>query len=315
MLLSVVITFLNEEAVLPELIKRLHNVLDPLSMEYELIFVNDASTDMSLDVLRRCRQKDERMKIITMSRRFGNAPCVIAGFRHAKGDAVVYMDADLQDPPEIIPQLLEKWKAGAEIVHTTRAKRKGENPFKMWLTKLAYKVINLVSDINVPENTGDFKLLSRRAVNEVLALEECDPFLRGLSLWVGFMQVHVSYEREPRFAGETHYSLMKSVNPVKEFIRGVTSFSSVPLYFALLVGFFVSLGAFLYLLYILSTRVFLGMHLPGWPAMMVTMLFLGGTILFTIGVLGIYVGRIHQELKRRPPYIIESKIGFEDDRR
>ena len=312
-LISVVLSFRNEEAVIPELISRLNRVMLSLSFDFELLFVNDASTDGSLGLLVRATETNPRIRIITMSRRFGVAPCVIAGFRHARGDAVIYMDADLQDPPELIPELVEKWRAGADVVHTTRTNRKGENAFKMWLTQKAYQVINLASDINVPENTGDFKLLSRRAVDEVLNLNEYDPFLRGLSLWVGFKQAFVYYEREARFAGETHYSLLRSLNPVREFVRGLTSFSSIPLYFALVMGFMVSVGAFLYLLYIVYTRVFLGMHLPGWPAIMVTMLFLGGTILFTIGVLGIYIGRIHQEIKRRPHYIIESKIGFGDD--
>jgi dolichol-phosphate mannosyltransferase len=313
MLLSIVFSFRNEEQVLPELIRRLRNTLEPQSVDYELVFVNDASTDGSLDYLLKYREEDERVKIINMSRRFGNAPCVMAGLRHAKGDPVIYMDADLQDPPELIPKLLEKWHEGADVVHTTRTKRKGESALKMLLTKQAYKIINLVSDIDIPGNTGDFKLLSRRAVSEILKLNEYDPFLRGLSLWVGFNQSQVFYEREPRFGGDGHYSLLRSANPAREFIRGLTSFSSLPLYFALVLGFLVSFGAFVYLLYIVFTRIFLGMHLPGWPAIMVTMLFLGGTILFTIGVLGIYVGRIHKEIRNRPQYIIESKTGFKND--
>jgi dolichol-phosphate mannosyltransferase len=237
----------------------------------------------------------------------------MAGFRHARGDAVIYMDADLQDPPELIPTLVEKWQNGAEVVHTTRTRRKGEHPVKMWLTRQAYRIINWVSDIDIPANTGDFKLLSRRALDHLLLLEENDPFMRGLARWIGFKQEQVFYEREARYAGTTHFSLLRSLNPIREFVRGLTSFSSLPLYFALVVGFAVSMGAFAYLLYILFTRLFLGMHLPGWPAIMVTMLFLGGTILFTIGVLGIYVGRIHREIKRRPPYIIESVVGFDRD--
>ncbi len=313
MLLSVVFSFRNEEEVIPELIQRLRKSIVPLNIDYEFIFVNDDSTDNSLEVLTRYNEQDKNIKIINMSRRFGNAPCVMAGFRNAKGDAVVYMDADLQDPPELIPALLEKWKQGNDVVHTTRTVRRGESAFKMWLTKKAYQVINFISDIEIPENTGDYKLLSRRAVNEVLQLNEYDPFMRGLSLWVGFRQAQVFYEREPRFAGETHFSLFKSINPFKELIRGMTSFSSLPLYFALLVGFMVSFGSLVYLAYIVFTRVFLGMHLPGWPAIMVTNLFLGGTILFTIGILGVYIGKIHHGMKNRPPYIIESKIGIKEE--
>ncbi|MBI5686316.1 MAG: glycosyltransferase family 2 protein [Verrucomicrobia bacterium] len=313
LLLSVVFSFRNEEEVLPELIRRLRGTLNPLDLDYELVFVNDASTDGSLEVLLKLHEEDPRIKIINMSRRFGVSPCVIAGLRHTRGDAVVYMDADLQDPPELIPQLLEKFREGHDVVHTTRTKRLGEGRFKMWLTKQAYKTINAVSDIDIPENTGDFKLLSRRAVNQLLRLGEYDPFMRGLVRWIGFKQAHVFYERDRRFAGETHFSLLRSINPIREFIRGLTSFSEWPLYFALIVGFIVSAGAFAYLVGIVITTVFFGMHNPGWPALMVTLLFLGGTILFTIGILGIYIGRIHQDLKRRPPYIVESKIGIQNE--
>jgi dolichol-phosphate mannosyltransferase len=313
MLLSVVFSFRNEEDVLPELVRRLRATLTPLDLSYELVFVNDASTDGSLELLLKLHEDDPRIKVINMSRRFGVAPCVIAGLKHASGDAVVYMDADLQDPPELIPQLLKKFEEGHDVVHTTRTKREGENPLKMWLTRQAYRTINAVSDIDIPMNTGDFKLMSRRAVNQLLKLGEYDPFMRGLVRWIGFKQAQVFYERDRRFAGETHFSLLRSINPIREFIRGLTSFSELPLYFALVVGFIVSAGAFAYLAEIVITRVFLGMHRPGWPAMMVTMLFLGGTILFTIGILGIYIGRIHQDIKRRPPYIIESKIGIPDE--
>lgn len=310
---SVVLSFRNEEEVIPELISRLHKVLKSLPTDYELIFVNDDSTDRSLELLMKHRKQDKNIKIINMSRRFGVAPCVMAGFRYAKGDAVIYMDADLQDPPELIPTLLRKWKEGADVVNTTRTKRKGESAFKIWLTKLAYSVINMAADIDIPQNTGDFKLLSRRAVDAVLSLDECDPFLRGLSRWIGFKQVQVYYERGPRFAGETKFSLWKNLNPYKEFIRGVTSFSALPLYYALFMGFIISLGAFVYLVYVIISRLFFGMHLPGWPAIMATILFLGGTILFTIGVLGIYIGKIHEDVKNRPRYIVESTIGFEED--
>ena len=312
MLLSVVLSFRNEQEVLDELIRRLRQTLDPLDGDYELIFVNDASTDGSLELLLKYNQKDRKIKVINMSRRFGCAPCVMAGLRHAKGDAVMYMDSDLQDPPELIPKLLEKLSEAAEVVHTTRTRRSGEGVFKMWLTRRAYRIINSVADIDIPENMGDFKLLSRRAVNELIRLNEYDPFMRGLVRWIGFKQAWVPYERDARFAGKTHFSLLRSLNPMKEFIRGLVSFSELPLYFSLFLGFLVSVGAFIYLLYIIVTRVFLDMHQPGWPAIMVTMLFLGGIILFTIGILGLYIGKIHHEIKGRPPYIVESKIGFDE---
>jgi glycosyltransferase involved in cell wall biosynthesis len=315
MLLSIVFSFRNEKEVLPELIRKVRETLNPLDLEYELIFINDASDDGSLAILMKFCHEDRRIKTINMSRRFGIAPCVMAGLRHSKGDAVIYMDADLQDPPELIPALLEKFKNGADIVHTVRTKRKGENAFRMWLTKQAYKIINCIADIDIPENAGDFKLLSRRAVEQIVRLNEYDPFMRGLVRWVGFKQAEVFYERQARFAGQTHFPLLRSLGAIKEFIRGLISFSELPLYFALIVGFLVSAGAFVYLIGIIITRIFWGMHLPGWPAIMVTMLFLGGTILFTIGILGLYIGKIHLEIKNRPHYIIESKIGIDEDKR
>lgn len=312
MLLSIIFSFRNEEKVLSELVKRVYNIIKPLNIEYELIFVNDSSSDGSLALLERHREQDKNIKIINMSRRFGIAPCIMAGLRYARGDAVIYMDADLQDPPELIPTLIGKWREGADVVHTTRIKRKGENPLKMWLTRQAYRVINLAADIDIPGNSGDFKLLSRRAVNMVIQFTEYDPFMRGLARWIGFKQVQLFYEREPRFAGKTHFSLVKSLNPAKEFVRGVTSFSNLPLYLALGIGFIVSIGAFIYLVWIIITK-FMQWNLPGWSAMMVTVLFLGGIILCTLGIIGIYLGYIYQSIKNRPPYIIESKIGIDED--
>lgn len=310
MMLSIVFSFKNEETVIPELIKRVRFILNALNVDYEIVFVNDASTDGSLETLINHRKDDPRIKIINMSRTFGVSPCVMAGFRHARGDAVVYMDTDLQDPPEVIPKLFQKFKEGADIVHTIRTKRKGESAVKMWLTRRAYTIIKLFSEIDLKENAGDFKLISRRALDHLIKLNEYDPFMRGLVRWVGFKQEYVPYERDARHAGKTHFSLIKSLTPGKEFIRGVTSFSETPLYFSLFLGFFVSIGAFIYLIKIIAERVFLGIHNPGWPAIMVTMLFLGGTILFMIGVLGIYLGKIHSAIKQRPSYIIESTIGF-----
>jgi len=311
MLLSVVLSFRNEAENLPELIRRLEAIFSTLETSYELIFVNDASTDHSLDLLLAAREKNPSIKIINMSRRFGVTPCVLAGFEKSKGDAVIYMDTDLQDPPELIPQLVQKWRDGAEIVHTTRTVRKGENPFKMWLTRQAYRMINYFSDIVILENTGDFKLISRRAMNEILKLDEFDPFLRGLVSWVGFNQVQVFYERDERFAGETKYSLLRNLNPYKEFVRGITLFSTLPLYLALFLGLmvsFVSLSFFVAI--VLVPLIFEGKVGLSWNHILLgSTLLMGGIVLFTVGVLGIYVGRIHRESINRPRYIIHEYIG------
>lgn len=311
MLLSIVFSFRNEETVLDELLKRVRNTLDPLAgIGYELIFVNDDSTDNSLSILLKWRAIDKRIKIINMSRRFGTHPCKMAGFKYAKGDAVIYLDSDLQDPPELIPQMIDKWKNGADVINTVREKRLGENVFKMWLTKKAYKIINYVSDINLPENMGDFKLLSRRVVNELIKLNDYDPYMRGLVRWVGFKQETVYYTREARFSGETHYSLL-GTGPIKEFIRGITAFSAAPLYVAILVGLFTSFMSFVLIAYVLYIK-FSGLSVPGWAGPMVAILFFGGIILFTNGLLGIYVGRIYDQVKNRPHYIVESTHGLDE---
>lgn len=309
MLLSVVFSFRNEEKGLDELIRRVKAAVEPTGTDFEIIFVNDDSTDQSLDILRHHQTMDSRIKIINMSRRFGVHPCVIAGLKHAKGDAVVYMDTDLQDPPELIPELIEKWKTGADVVNTVRKKRLGENAFKMWLTKKAYQVLNYISDIDLPTNMGDFKLLSRRVVDELLKIEEIDPFMRGLVRWVGFKQETVYYTREARFAGETHFSLFGS-GPVKEFIRGIAAFSAAPLYFTILMGLLVSLASFVLIVYVVIVW-FMGLAVPGWAGIMITLLLLGGMILVSNGVNGIYIGRIYEQVKNRPLYIIKDKIGFD----
>ena len=314
MLISVIFSFRNEEKVIPVLVDRLMLMMENFSeqlYEYELIFVNDASTDRSLETLLALREKNTQIKIINMSRRFGVTPCVIAGLAAAKGDAMIYMDADLQDPPELIPELIKKWREGAEVVHTIRTKRHGESRIKMGITAIAYKLINVFADIKFHENAGDFKLLSRNAVREVLKLNEADPYLRGLSIWIGFKQDAVYYERDARHSGETKFSLFKSLNPYKEFVRGITSFSVLPLYFALFMGFLVAIVALTTLLHVLYTN-FMGYNIPGWTAIMAAILFLGGVILFTIGILGIYMAKIYEQIKGRPRYIVNDQVGFDD---
>jgi polyisoprenyl-phosphate glycosyltransferase len=303
-LISVVFSFRNEENVLEELVTRVSRAIATTDCTYELIFVNDDSTDGSLALLLDLARRYEQIKIINMSRRFGVHPCVLAGMRYSSGDAIIYMDADLQDPPELIPEMLQKYREGADVVNMTRTDRRGEHPLKMWITKVAYRVINKLSDIAVPENTGDFKLLSRRVVDHLLTLRESDPFMRGLVYWVGFRQDTIHYVREARFAGDTHFSLF-SGGPAKEFLRGITSFSVIPLYFSLLIGLAVTLVAFIALLHILIQKL-LGNNLPGWTAIMAATLFLGATSHLCIGIIGIYVGKMYRESKQRPLYIIKD---------
>jgi dolichol-phosphate mannosyltransferase len=305
--LSIVFSFRNEEQVLPELVQRVVAAVGTIGCDYEVIFVNDDSTDGSLELLLSLAEKNDRIKIITMSRRFGVHPCVMAGLSFTSGDAVVYMDSDLQDPPELIPAMVEKYKDGADVVNMTRTDRRGEHAAKMWITSLAYKIINSMSDISIPENTGDFKLLSRRVVENILSLRETDPFMRGLVYWVGFRQDTIHYVREARFAGDTHFSLL-SGGPIKEFFRGITSFSVIPLYLSLLIGLVATLIAFITLTVILVLKA-LGLNLPGWTSIMAATLFLGGTTHICLGIIGVYVGKIYSESKRRPMYIVKEVVG------
>src|SRR5262245_34485915 len=205
-LVSVVLSFRNEEEVLKELVHRLANVLYPITQDYELIFVNDASSDNSLDVLKTMSLEDSRIKVINMSRTFGVSQCALAGMAYSSGQAVITMDADLQDPPEVIPELVQRWREGADVVYTVRKSRASESKVKLAVTHWAYRVLRLTSDIDMPVESGDFKLMSRRVVNSLIRLNEKDPFLRGLVRWVGFKQVPVSYSREARFAGKSHFA-------------------------------------------------------------------------------------------------------------
>jgi dolichol-phosphate mannosyltransferase len=308
-LVSVVFSFRNEEGNLDELIRRVQAALDSAKVEHELIFVNDSSTDRSIEILTRHAARDRRIKVLNMSRRWGPSPCALAGMAHSSGDAVIYMDSDLQDPPELIPKMIKEFRNGADVVNTTRTERLGESHFKMWVTKQAYRIINLLADTDIPMNTGDFKLLSRRTVEEVVRIQEYNPFLRGLVRWVGFKQVQIYYRREARGSGKTHVPLY-GPGPLRAFVSGITSFSNIPLYLSFVLGIFVSFGSFAYLTYIVISRVFFGLHNPGWPAVMVTMLFLCGVILATIGILSIYVASIHRQVKNRPLYIVESGINL-----
>ncbi len=316
--LSIVFSFWNEEEVIPELIRRVRKALRGEEMQndihaYELIFVNDASTDNSLAILTKEAGAEGDLKIITMSRNWGAVPCILAGMQHAQGDAVIYMDADLQDPPELIPQMVALFrKDGVDIVHTKRLARDGESRFKLLITKMGYYVLQKVSSVEIQPEVGDFKLYSKRAAQHITALKENWPFMRGMAQWIGLKQTTIEYKREKRFAGKTKYpALGKRVRD--NFLHSaLISFSELPLKLASLMGVLISLGAFLFLIYTVIQK-FLGHNLPGWSALMVTILFLGGLELLTIGILGLYIGSIFTETKNRPKYIIESTYGFKDE--
>jgi glycosyltransferase involved in cell wall biosynthesis len=303
-LISIIFSFKNEEKNLEELVNRLENSLSLIdNWKYELIFINDCSDDESEKILLKL-QKSNPITIINMTRTFGVGPCVLAGFREAKGDAIVYMDTDLQDPPEVIPKLIKKYETGAEIVHTVRTKRHGESPFKMLVTKIAYKIINYLSEIPLPTEAGDFKLISRTALKKILLQNEFRPYIRGLSVWVGYKQGFVNYERDPRAEGESKFPLF-SKGPITEFISGITSYSLKPLYLGVVLGFFSLIFSILLILFALYSK-FTGIAVPGSTGVIITISFFSGVLLFTMGIIGIYLARIFEQTKGRDQYVIQD---------
>ena len=303
-LLSIIFSFRNEEDNLLELVKRVTTAMGKTTeWKHELVFVNDNSIDKSEDILSDL-QKNNPITIINMTRTFGVGPCVLAGFREAKGDAIVYMDADLQDPPEIIPKLIKEYEKGSEIVHTVRTKRHGESLFKMGVTKIAYKIINYLSEIPLPTEAGDFKLISRTALEKILLQNEFRPYIRGLSIWVGYKQSFVNYERDPRADGESKFPLL-SKGPITEFISGITSYSLKPLYLGVVLGFFSLIFSIILIIYALYSK-FLGIAAPGSTGIIITISFFSGIILFTMGIIGIYLARIFEQTKGRDQYVIKD---------
>ena len=303
-LLSIVFSFRNEEGNIRELIERVHSCLEKIpNWEYEAIFVNDDSTDNSEKILLEL-QKIYPIRIINMSRNFGIDPCVLAGFRNAKGDAIIYLHSDLQDPPEVIADLIKKHEEGFEIVHTVRTKRKGEGKFRMFVTKIAYRIINLLSDINLPIEAGDYKLISQKALTNILNQKEFRPYVRGLSVWVGFKQTYCYYEREPRGSGKSKMPLL-SDGPIVDFINGLTSYSLKPLYLGILFGLISMVTSFGLIIFALFLK-FSNLAVPGLTSIIIAISFFSGILLLTLGVIGIYLARIFEQTKGRDQYIIKE---------
>ena len=303
-LLSIVFSFRNEEGNIKPLVKRISTAMEKIqNWKYELIFVNDDSTDKSEQILLEL-QKNYPIKLINMSRNFGIDPCVLAGFRNSSGDAIIYLHTDQQDPPELIPDLIKKHEEGNEIVHTVRTKRKGEGKFRMFLTKIAYKIINSLSDINLPVQAGDYKLISKKALQEILKQKEFRPYVRGLSVWVGFKQDFIFYEREARGEGESKMPLL-SAGPITDFINGVTSYSLKPLYLGIVFGFVSMIISILLIIYALYLK-FNNLAIPGSTSIVISISFFSGIILFTLGILGIYLARIFEQTKGRDQYVIKE---------
>ena len=303
-LLSVVFSFRNEEGNIKELVNRINISLEKLTnWNYELIFVNDDSTDNSESILLEL-QKKYPIRIINMSRNFGVDPCVLAGFRNAKGDAIVYLHTDLQDPPEIIPDLIKKHEEGFDVVHTVRTKRKGESKFRMLVTRIAYLLINILSDIKLPIESGDYKLISRKALDKILNQKEFRPYVRGLSVWVGFKQTFYKYERQARGSGKSKMPLL-SEGPVTDFVNGITSYSLKPLYIGIFFGFLSIIISVLLIIYALYLK-FNNLAIPGSTSIIIAISFFSGILLFTLGVIGVYLARIFEQTKGRDQYVIKE---------
>lgn len=304
---SVVVPIWNEEAVIPALYDRVVDVMERTRESWELICVNDGSQDQSLPMLRALCDEDARVKVIDFSRNFGHQLAITAGADFAEGDAVIVMDADLQDPPEVVLQMIEQWRAGYEVVYAVRTKREGETWFKLWTASIFYRVLQSITDVNIPLDAGDFRLMDRRVVLAMRRLRERHRFMRGLSSWVGFKQIGIEYERAERFAGETKYPLRKMMRLA---LNAITSFSYVPLHLATYLGFAFAILSLIGIVLTVVLRLSGNLSFQGQATTLVSVLFLGGIQLIFLGIIGEYLGRIYDEVKGRPLYIVSHAYGF-----
>jgi dolichol-phosphate mannosyltransferase len=305
---SIVIPVFNEEAVLPILLRRCDQLMDRLDGPAETIFVDDGSTDCSSIVLKAKAKDDPRYRYIGLSRNFGHQIAITAGMEAAAGDAVVVMDADLQDPPEVVIEMAARWKDGFDVVYARRLSREGESGFKRGTAHLFYRLLGAISDVRIPGDVGDFRLIDRKVVEAFRRMPEHDRFVRGMIAWLGFRQTEVAFHRLPRAAGETKYPLWKMLRLA---VAGAIGFSDVPLRLAIWLGLSVSVFAVLYGAYVIGEWFVDRNLVTGWASTIVVISFLSGINLLMTGVMGLYVGRIHAEVKRRPLYVVENRVGFE----
>ncbi|WGG45389.1 glycosyltransferase family 2 protein [Rossellomorea sp. DA94] len=308
-LISVVIPMYYEEEVAQECYDRLKRVMQENKIRYEFIFVNDGSTDRTLDILNDIANRDSQAKIVNFARNFGHQTAVTAGVDFAEGDAIVIIDADLQDPPEVIPDLIAKWKEGYEIVYAKRKKRSGETKFKLLTAKYFYKFLNYMSDIDIPKDTGDFRIIDRKAADVFKSMTERNRFVRGMFSWVGFNQTFIEYERDERFAGETKYPLKKMIKFASD---GIIAFSTKPLKIVMTLGFFSVLVSFLVLVYAIGIKLFGQGVETGWASIMVAITFFSGVQLLGMGIVGEYIARIYDESKNRPIYIVKETVNMKE---
>jgi dolichol-phosphate mannosyltransferase len=308
-LVSVVAPVYNEDALLDAFYARVCAALEGL--EFELVVVDDGSSDGTPLCLERLADADPRVRVVTLSRNFGHQTALTAGLDHARGDAVVMLDSDLQDPPELIGTMLDHWRAGCDVVYAVRETRAGESRFKLTTARWFYSLFGALAQVRLAPNSGDFRLLDRRALDALLSMRERNRFLRGMTVWVGYTQAAVSYQRDPRHAGETKYSFTRMLRFSAD---AVLSFSDRPLQLATLLGFLISVLAFVAIPVVVVLRL-LGHYLPGFGAITIVVLLLGGIQLIAIGIIGEYVGRIYDEVKGRPLYLVRARRNFPQDGR
>jgi polyisoprenyl-phosphate glycosyltransferase len=306
--LSIIIPVFNEAETIETLCSRVTSVLAHITDDFEVIFVNDGSTDSSMQLLGTVAACDKRVRVIDLSRNFGHQTAITAGLQYASGAAVVIMDGDLQDPPELIPGFLEKWKEGFEIVYAVRAQRK-EGLLKRFLYKAFYLVLRTLAHIDIPLDSGDFGLIDRRVLDIINKMPECNRFIRGLRSWVGFRQTGIPYDRDARFSGMPKYSFSKLL---KLALDGLVSFSTIPLRLATAMGFIIS-GLSFFGIFIYVYRFFTTPRVPGFTTLIIILLFIGGVQLITVGILGEYIGRIYDETKQRPLFIVRETINIDKD--
>jgi polyisoprenyl-phosphate glycosyltransferase len=309
--LSLVVPIHNESAGLDEFFARVLPVLKNLGCSFEIICVDDGSNDGSLERLLACRQRVPNLKVLSLSRNFGKDVALSAGFEHVSGAAAVPLDADLQDPPELIAQMVAKWREGFDVVYATRARRDGESILRQVSARYFYRIFDRITDIPIPPDTGDFRLLDRRVVDILVRLPERTRFMKGLFAWVGFKQTALSFDRPERHTGNTKWTYWRLWNFA---LDAITSFSSVPLKIWSYVGVGVSIFAFLYALFLAGLTIVHGVVVPGYASIMVAVLFLGGVQLITLGIIGEYLARIYNEVKGRPLYLVRGRWGFDDKR-
>ncbi len=310
-LISLVIPGLNEALCLPKLYAELCRVCDPLPYRFEFLFVDDGSTDATPDVIAGLRARDERVCYLQLSRNFGHQAALSAGLRHARGDAVIMMDGDLQHPPALIPQLIEQWRAGYDVVNTLRKETQDAGPIKRLASRLYYRLFNWIANINIQPGSADFRLMSRAAVRALNRSPERHRFLRGLVPWLGFRQTQVEFTAPQRWAGRPKYTFLRSL---RFALDGITSFTFYPLRLLTLFGLMITAGSFLYGVWSLLSHLLTQATVPGWTSLMLCVLFFGGCNFMALGVLSEYVGRILDQVKGRPLYIVRQSLGVSKQR-